>query len=831
MATVYEARDHDLRRHVAMKVLASNVLSSSSSAPKVLARFLEEAQVTGQLHHPGVVPVHDIGIDREGRIFFTMQRVKGRDLKAIIELVKEEAGGWTLTRALGVILRICDTMAFAHAKGVVHRDLKPSNVMVGPYGEVYVMDWGLAKIRGRPDRQDDRARPDTSITISEIRSDRRAKSDESGDSSLATLEGSVLGTPSYMSPEQAGGRLEEVDPLSDVYSIGAILYHVLTGRVPYVDPGQRLSPRTILAMVLQGPPKSVHRLRPDLPAELCAICEKAMQPDRTRRYASVLDMRDDLQAYLDGRVVKAHRTGAIVEFRKWVQRNVGEAVAIAATIVVVIGASLVFALLQNRYARAVAGHAAVLADRNVALQAAKDQAEAQRNEAVSAWKAVDLERTRLQRRLDARLLDRHLPEMRRTLWPATPETLPQMDAWIAECDALLARRSVHARDLENLERAADPSLADEIAFLGSLLEFYDSFGEIDADVRRWRDRAANLVRVSIDDPRAEWEAAREAIRSSDLYRGLDLPVQRGLVPLGRNPETGLWEFWHVSSGTRPFGEPGRILLRGDSGIVLVLVPPGEFWLGSSAVGESLPNPDPHHLPDEGPPKRVSLDPFFVSKFEITQGQWKRVMGDNPSVYTSSITLDGRFTFDDTHPVENVTFEQCAEFCRRMELALPTEAQWEYACRAGTDTPFFCGATVASLQGFANIADRTHKQLVDERAGRLFTFSEEIEDGYPEHSPVGSFRPNPFGLHDALGNVWEYCRDEYGSYADTPPRPGDGLRLTAADAGGIVSPPNRVLRGGARGVPGPACRCAQRWPVPEDVARSGHGLRPVRALAE
>src|SRR5262245_13113982 len=153
MGAILRIWDEDLRRALAMKViLGKGESAGSGGTPPVdareLGRFLEEAQVTGQLDHPGIVPVHELGLDSDGRVYFTMKLVKGRDLKAILDLVFGEQEGWNETRALGVFLKVCEAMAYAHAKGVVHRDLKPANVMVGSFGEVFVMDWGLARVQG-----------------------------------------------------------------------------------------------------------------------------------------------------------------------------------------------------------------------------------------------------------------------------------------------------------------------------------------------------------------------------------------------------------------------------------------------------------------------------------------------------------------------------------------------------------------------------------------------------------------------------------------------------------------------------------------------------------
>jgi serine/threonine protein kinase len=377
MGAILEAWDEDLRRRLAMKVAlgrkgGGDQPSSSDLEPRVLARFLEEAQVTGQLDHPGIVPVHELGLDEHGQVYFTMRLVQGRDLEHVFRMVAKGEEGWSITRALGVLLKACEAMAYAHDKGVLHRDLKPANLMVGRFGEVYVMDWGLARVLGRPDRHDLRIadkRPASVLAITPREDASGGRGDE-----LYTMDGDVVGTPAYMSPEQARGRLEDLDARSDVYSMGAMLYQLLAGSAPYVIPGAKLKASRLLVALVAGPPPSIDELGREVPAELVAICEKAMARDPAQRYASMLDLAEDLRAYLEGRVVGAYETGALAEARKWVRRNRALAASLAAG-VLALAAGLAASLVLKQRADESAGLAE---DRRIEAEDAAALAEERR---------------------------------------------------------------------------------------------------------------------------------------------------------------------------------------------------------------------------------------------------------------------------------------------------------------------------------------------------------------------------------------------------------------------------------------------------------------------
>ncbi len=386
--------DSKLNRALAMKVvLGREEERLSGDTPRVdgrtLSRFVDEARIAAQLNHPGIVPVHELGADDAGRAFFTMKLVKGEDLACIFEKVFTGEGDWNQPRALGYLLRVCEAMAYAHDKGVVHRDLKPANVMVGPYGEVHVMDWGLARVLGEKDTRDLRIRPQTQPPISAVDSFRAGERKAQADSPLITMDGAAVGTPAYMSPEQARGELEDVGPRSDVYAVGAMLYHLLTGEPPFTPRGAHVPQLVVLTNVMHGPPKPVEELSPRAAPELVAICEKAMQRQSTSRYGSMLELAADLRAFLEGRVVEAYETGTWAETKKWVQRNRALAASLLVTGLAVAGAvvALLWAFSQQKDAVLVAEQSAER-ERAAAERAQADEQRA--NQATLAARAAKI---------------------------------------------------------------------------------------------------------------------------------------------------------------------------------------------------------------------------------------------------------------------------------------------------------------------------------------------------------------------------------------------------------------------------------------------------------
>jgi serine/threonine-protein kinase len=286
MGEVFLVTDQDLKRQVAMKVLRRDAKIGRDQR----LHFIAEAQATSQLEHPGIPPVHDIGLTEAGQLYFTMKLVQGRTLREVLHDLalkrREVHREYTLHKLISILERVCEPLHFSHEKGVIHRDIKPENIMLGDYGEVHVMDWGLARIE------------EASADLAEIGAVETARRD----AGLETKEGAVKGTLPYMSPEQLRG--EQLDGRSDVYAVGCLLYEILTLH-PAFDPGDE----ELLLKILSGnfPDVRTRNPRRAVPVPLAAICQKALATHKGDRYASADELAVALRRWLDGRAERERR--------------------------------------------------------------------------------------------------------------------------------------------------------------------------------------------------------------------------------------------------------------------------------------------------------------------------------------------------------------------------------------------------------------------------------------------------------------------------------------------------------------------------------------------
>jgi serine/threonine protein kinase/Flp pilus assembly protein TadD len=487
LGIVFVARDNELNREVALKEIKPEYADHLGSQ----ARFLTEAEITGGLEHPGIVPVYGLGHYDDGRPYYAMRFIRGDSLKDAITtfhadpILRKDSGARTLAlqKLLRRFLDVCNAMSYAHSRGVLHRDLKPDNVMVGQYGETLVVDWGLAKVLGRSINDGYGPLPESTLMYTPA----------SG--SAKTIPGSVVGTPAYMSPEQAAGRLDLLGPASDVYSLGATLYSLLTGRVPFSGKDHAET----LRKVERGDFPRPREASPWLDPALEATCLKAMALKPEARYASPRALAEDVERWLADEPVAAYPEPFTRRARRWAKKHrtsLATAASAAAVAAILLGG---LAWLRIEQRRQVDASALVPLGQSNALAI-----EARATGDLSKWEKAIAEALRAADRLDS--------------GGGSHALRREVDARLESLRAEQKRR-LEALAAEQQDRRTVDAL-DEARLLGSNVKDgrYDRDAKLDAYLVTFQAHGIDVATLPVED------AARR-IRSSpiadDLIAALD----------------------------------------------------------------------------------------------------------------------------------------------------------------------------------------------------------------------------------------------------------------------------------------------------------------------
>jgi serine/threonine-protein kinase len=336
LGQVWLAIDEHLHREVALK----EILPTKQDRPTTATQLMKEAQITGQLEHPNIVPVYEMARGPDERPFYTMRFLRGR---ALMDRIREyhharrdgKHDPLELRELLTIFVSICNAMAYAHARGVIHRDLKPQNVMLGDFGEVMVVDWGLAKLVSQPDDEGDYRK----IEVADERE------------LTATLEGKLMGTPAYMSPEQADGHISLLDARTDIYGLGGILFAILSGHAPHISaqPGQTAKDTMhLVRQISEGPTPHVRPLDPMVPKALDAICAKAMAKKKSDRYRTASELAKDVTCWLADEPVSVYTATWSERVVRWLRRHRVWAQAGAVVLIFVTIAASISAVVVSR---------------------------------------------------------------------------------------------------------------------------------------------------------------------------------------------------------------------------------------------------------------------------------------------------------------------------------------------------------------------------------------------------------------------------------------------------------------------------------------------------
>ena len=578
------------------------------------------------------------------------------------------------------------------------------------------------------------------------------------DALVLSRTGNFAGTPFYMSPEQAASRRIGIDHRTDVFSLGATFYEALTLSRPFDGD----TSKQVLEKILMDDPVEPRRVRRRIHRDLSVVCLHAMEKKPGRRYQTMAEFAADLRRFLANEPIHARPPSRISRGLRWIRRHRHlAAVFFVSTIALLVVSSLLVSNLRfqdRQFVYAARGTLEELKDAVPDLLRAGLEAEQE----FQAWQ--------------------------------------QQGEWLLEHQPELERRIELLRSSDIIK---DPQAQAAKDSLASLLVEMDTFYNKSAAIGLGRGVFYEIARV------------RKATLTSALARerwrqacsdGLILEPRAGLLPLARNRDTGLWELVDLYTGLEPRkDEVGRIVFNGETGVVFAVLKGGTFLQGAQGEIQDCPNYDEHAGLFDGPVHEVSIGDFLMARTELTRGQYRRVAGPHPV-----LGLDGA---DDQFPITHLTWDECRTYCATLGYALPSESEWEYACRAGTLTRYWSGDTETDLAEVAWFTSSSEMSSI--------IFEDDVSKIELEGvRPVGMKPANDFGLHDVHGNVMEYVRDLFALYD------GSALSGLAEEHGAAMTV---VARGGSFDLPSNFATSAYRDLDSRGARDPSVGFRPSMSI--
>jgi len=743
MGMVFKAKQKQPERVVVLKVMLSGRLASE----KYRIRFEREAQAIARLKHPGIVSVYEYG-EVHGQPYFSMEYVDGCHVREYV--ARHKLDKRDICR---LMVKISRAVAYAHQRGIIHRDLKPSNILVDGQGNPRLLDFGLARLADDPWIED-------------------------GD---LTEAGEVMGTPSYMSPEQTMGRTEEIDLRCDVYAIGVLFYELLTGSLPYkID---RTRPLESLRVIRDYVPRRPSSLNPKLDSDLDCIVMKCLEKERELRYQSAVELSEDINRYLQGKPVEARPSTAFYYLRKllWRRRTLFLPVAAAVLIGMVLNVVFILELIKSQRETTAAYEKTLASNRQIlkfvedlrAIRSTVDSLIAQRR-----WEEAFEKATFAELYFADRGYSGYADQVRERIATGARAELEKASGLIK------ALKFKEGRDrIRQMKELAEHLGLKDLSAQADLAErqFAESCWQSLSDyIESGGGSARALEKFLAEVPGTEYDDEARYI----------------LQKLMRSIRFAQWPFdaqearrrQRMTGQVMELAERRTISLDGGASMELVLIPAGEFMMGADSA-------QPGGAADSLPQHRVRIvDPFYVSATEITNEQFEAATGRLPAAAGESGSEQG------ANLPAAVSFLEAQDFCRKLSarsglsVRLPTEAEWEYFSRAGSAAGYGATEAVAEL-------------------GRYGWYSRN-SDGHVH--PVAAKEPNAWGLYDVWGNVREWCQDWYDAryYLASP----------VENPTGPLSGTYKVLRGGSFMDEADGLMPATRAAAGPDSTRPTYGFR-------